>query len=117
MKKLLIIFLVSVLYLIPGYSARFLFSELSITPDETNNKIKNIDSLFSLSSQYIATDNEIALLYIKKGKQLLDGVKYKQGILKYYLLMARIAYYDDAYETAIAYFDSIKPVINLYYSI
>ena len=71
MKKLLIIFLVSVLYLIPGYSARFLFSELSITPDETNNKIKNIDSLFSLSSQYIATDNEIALLYIKKGKQLL----------------------------------------------
>ncbi len=112
MKKLLIIFLVSVLYLIPGYSARFLFSELSITPDETNNKIKNIDSLFSLSSQYIATDNEIALLYIKKGKQLLDGVKYKQGILKYYLLMARIAYYDDAYETAIAYFDSIKPVIN-----
>lgn len=112
MKKLQVIFFVSLFLIFPVYPENGIFKDSTLTPIQIDTKIKNIDSLFSISSSYIGIDNEIAILYINKGRQLLNDVKYKPGILNYYLLMARIAYYDDAYDTAIIYFDSIKTIIN-----
>lgn len=76
------------------------------------NVENTIDSLFILSKQYIGLDNDIALLYIKRGKQFLDTIAYQSGLLNYYLLMARLSYYDDDYDRAILYFDSISANIN-----
>ncbi len=84
-----------------------------------------IDSLFSLSASNISINNEIALLYAEKGKEILDEIEYAQGDQKYLLIKAQIAYYDDRYEDALTYLDSLgrilspdifTPDLGIYYS-
>lgn len=71
-----------------------------------------IDSLFALSSSNISINNEIALLYAEKGKELLVKIEYAQGKQKYFLIKAQIAYYDDRYEDALAYLDSLERILS-----
>jgi DNA-binding CsgD family transcriptional regulator len=72
-----------------------------------------IDSLFALSSSNISINNEIALLYAEKGKELLDEIEYVQGEQKYFLIKAQIAYYDDCYIDALTYLDSLGSILPL----
>lgn len=76
------------------------------------NSVQIIDSLFALSSSNISINNEIALLYVEKGKELLDKIEYAQGEQKYFLIKAQIAYYDDRYEDALAYLDSLGKILS-----
>mgnify|MGYP006309715627 CR=1 FL=1 len=50
---------------------------LSATGFRNRNQI--IDSLFALSTSNISINNEIALLYAEKGKELLDEIEYFRG--------------------------------------
>ncbi len=71
-----------------------------------------VDSLLELSKSFVAIDNEIALLYAEKARQQINQVSYSKGMIKYLLLKARIAYYNDNYEWAFELFDSINPLLN-----
>ena len=72
-----------------------------------------IDSFFASSSSNISINNEIALLYAEKGKELLNEIEYVQGEQKYLLIKAQIAYYDDRYKEALAYLDSLGKILSL----
>ncbi|HDR50424.1 MAG TPA: tetratricopeptide repeat protein [Mariniphaga anaerophila] len=74
--------------------------------------VQIIDSLFALSVSNISINNEIALLYAEKGKELLYEIEYTQGEQKYFLIKAQIAYYDDRYLDALAYLDSLGRILS-----
>ena len=82
-------------------------------PENEKRRQPVIDSLFALSSLNISINNEIALLYVEKGKELLDEIEYVQGEQKYFLIKAQIAYYDDCYKEALAYLDSLGSILPL----
>ncbi|SHJ62832.1 Tetratricopeptide repeat-containing protein [Tangfeifania diversioriginum] len=81
-------------------------------PETGKINIQIIDSLFALSSSNISINNQIALLYAEKGKELLDEIEYAQGEQKYFFIKAQIAYYDDRYEEALAYLDSLGRILS-----
>jgi tetratricopeptide (TPR) repeat protein len=80
--------------------------------EKENKSVQIIDSLFALSSSNISINNKIALLYVEKGKELLDEIEYAQGEQSYFLIKAQIAYYDDRYEDAITYLDSLGRILS-----
>jgi tetratricopeptide (TPR) repeat protein len=96
------------------------FLLLTIFPCSGSNNVNEIekkstqiiDSLFALSFSNISINNEIALLYAEKGKELLNQIEYKQGEQKYLFIKAQIAYYNDRYEDALAYLDSLGRILS-----
>ncbi|MGM0619425.1 MAG: tetratricopeptide repeat protein [Bacteroidota bacterium] len=81
-------------------------------PETGKINIQVIDSLFALSSSNISINNQIALLYAEKGKELLNQINYAQGEQKYLLIKAQIAYYDDRYKDALSYLDSLGRILS-----
>jgi len=90
-------------------------SSVASKPEDSGSKSTNkvlIDSLFSASFEMIEIDNEIAKLYAEKGNALLQKVHYPEAKARYYLLLGRIAYYEDNYQKALSFLDSSKTLID-----
>ena len=106
------------LYVLVIIGLQFLL--LTIFPCSGSNNVNEIkkeptsviDSLFALSFSNISINNEIALLYAEKGKELLNQIVYEEGEQKYLLIKAQIAYYDDRYKDALAYLDSLGRILS-----
>jgi tetratricopeptide (TPR) repeat protein len=105
LQKPFIIFLIVVHFLpAPGFF-------IGVQSVQDNKQQPVIDSLFALSFSNISINNDIALLYAEKGKELLDEVEYARGDQKYFLIKAQIAYYDDRYKDALTYLDSLGKIL------
>lgn len=76
--------------------------------DSTSVIVSTVDSLFSLATNYISFDNEIALLYAKQGREFLGDSDYEKGFHDYYYIRARVAYYNDDYANAKKWLDSVS---------
>jgi len=71
-----------------------------------------VDSILAQATKYISFDNEIALLYARQGKELLNKLNYKQGYQQYYYIRARIAYYDDDYINSKKWLDTVYTFLD-----
>jgi len=101
-------YLVALIWFNAGYG----LAQNSVNSETESTNKTLIDSLLNASFEIIQLDSEIAKIYAEKGHSLLEKISYPEGKARYYLLLGRIAYYEDNYQDALTYLDSAKILID-----